>query len=58
MKILNELPDEWRKQNGATTAPRGYVWVSNGKSRFGGEYENGLLKITEETNAKDKNRLV
>lgn len=29
---------------GATTAPCGYKWYSNNKSRFNGEYEHYLIK--------------
>lgn len=34
------------KLNG-TTAPNGYMWVSNGKSRFEQGYESKLVKIDE-----------
>lgn len=43
VKILDEKPEGWIKNEGATTAPSGYSWYSNGKSRFGGEYENALV---------------
>lgn len=38
------VPHGWQKINGAMTAPHEYVWYSNGKSRFGGEYQHGLVK--------------
>ena len=44
-KILNELPKGWRLIKGAQTAPVGYVWVNNNKSRFSKEYQHALLKI-------------
>ena len=47
VKILDEKPNGWIKREGATTAPKGYSWYSNGKSLFGGEYENAL--VNEET---------
>lgn len=45
---MGELPEGWRVLEGALCAPRGYAFISNGKSRFGDEYENALLKLEEE----------
>ena len=45
VKVLNEMPNGWRFIQGATTAPRGYIWVNNGKSFFSKEYKHALLKI-------------
>lgn len=45
IKHYESIPIGWKVIKGATTAPLGYVWISNGKSRFSGEYEHGLLKI-------------
>lgn len=49
-KVLDEykidhIPDGWRKVKGALTAPIGWVWYCNGKSRFSGnkEYEHALV---------------
>ena len=42
--IYNKLPEGWRYIDGAQTAPMGYRWASNGKSRFSGEYEHALIK--------------
>lgn len=39
--------EEWKDIEGATTAPHGYKWQSNGKSRFSGEYKNRLVKKDE-----------
>ena len=33
---------------GAATAPKGMIWMSNGKSRFHGEYRHWLVRIGEE----------
>ncbi len=46
-KILKKMPQGWKVRKGATTAPIGYVWVYNGKSRFGGEYEQALVPESE-----------
>lgn len=40
IKIYDSLPNGW-KYLGTTSF--GFAWISNGKSRFGGEYEHGLL---------------
>ena len=45
--MYDSAPDGWSKLEGATTAPRGYAWYSNNKSRFGGEYEHALVKEDE-----------
>jgi hypothetical protein len=44
---LDSIPTGWIKVKGATTAPEGYSWYSNGKSRFSGEYECALVKDGE-----------
>ena len=38
------MPEGWRVVEGATTAPRGFVVISNGKSRFAPGRESGLLR--------------
>ena len=43
-EVLNSVPKGYVKLEGATTAPNGYSWYSNGKSRFGGEYKSVLVK--------------
>lgn len=42
--VLHRVPDGWRVIDGAATAPHGSVWVGHG-SRFGGDYEHGLLYV-------------
>ncbi len=42
--IYKTIPDGWKILHGAATYTRDYVWVSNGKSRFSGEYKSGLVK--------------
>lgn len=44
VKVLNKAPKGWKDLKGATTAPNGYKWMSNGKSLFGGEYQHALVK--------------
>lgn len=43
--VYEDIPRGWSKIKGATTAPRGYMWVSNNKSYFGGERKQALVKI-------------
>lgn len=45
---LVEVPEGWSKLEGATTAPLGYSWYSNGKGRFSGEFECALVKDMQE----------
>lgn len=42
--IYNDIPDGWDFIKGALTAPKGYEWISNGKSIFSGERQTALLK--------------
>ncbi len=46
-KVYDEMPKGWRIIEGATTHPKGYKWISNGKSLFSGERETAYLKIKE-----------
>lgn len=55
VEIKDSVPEGYVKLEGATTAPKGYEWYSNGKSRFGGEYKNALVKKEEKgTQSNDK----
>lgn len=42
--VYNKAPKGFIKIEGTTTAPKGYTWYNNGKSRFGDEYINILVK--------------
>jgi len=46
--IYDSLPEGWRIKENTNTAPRGYVWIWNVKSHFGGKYRHGLMKIGKE----------
>jgi len=41
--VLDKPPKGWKKINGST-APRGYEWYNNNKSRFGKDYKSVLVK--------------
>ena len=43
MKTFDKMPE------GAQAAPAGHIWINNGKSRFGGEYKQALLKTDQKT---------
>ncbi len=45
-----KMPNGWKILQGATTAPKGYVWIWNGKPRFGvnAGFKQALLKLKEE----------
>ena len=46
--------ETWKDLGGATTAPSGYKWQSNGKSRFSGEYKHRLVKEGSQEQAEPK----
>lgn len=51
IEVWNEIPyykKEWKPVEGAVTAPKGYIWISNGKSRFNPERKTALLRVKEE----------
>ena len=41
---LDALPEGWRVNRKATTAPKGWVWADNGKSRFAPGFEHALVR--------------
>lgn len=43
VKVYHHIPPDYSVLPGASTAPVGSVWISNGKSRFGGERKTALL---------------
>lgn len=45
IKILDSLPKGWKYLDGATTAPNGFRWASNGKSRFSADYRHALVRV-------------
>lgn len=47
LKPLEKLPDGWKFDEGAVTAPKGYKWANNGKSRFSPDYRQALVKVGE-----------
>ena len=44
VNIYEAMPEGWSFVEGATTAPKGYRWIHNNKSRFSGERKTGFLK--------------
>lgn len=32
--LYETMQNDWKYDQGATTAPRGTIWINNGKSRF------------------------
>ena len=48
---MKRLPKNWKQVKGATTAPNGFIWVSNNKSLFGGKRQMALIK--DKTYSKD-----
>lgn len=44
VQYFDEIPQGWKQIVGAMTAPVGYEWISNGKSRFSADYRKALVK--------------
>ena len=44
VKVHDKTPRGWKVIEGATTAPAGYKWVSNGKSALFGKRKTALVK--------------
>ena len=43
--VENIIPAGWKRIVGATTAPIGFEWISNGKSLFDPDYKRALLRL-------------
>lgn len=43
VELYTSMPLGWKKMIGALTAPRGSIWICNGKSYFSGERKTALL---------------
>ena len=48
-------PKGWKEIKGATTAPNGYTWYSNGKSQFSGQRKQALVRNKQYDYFYDKN---
>ena len=48
-----DLPHGWVFDEHATTAPRGYKWANNGKSRFSPDYEQALIYVADKEENAD-----
>lgn len=44
IRVYSRMPKGWKETKGATTAPRGYKWIDNGKSLFGGKHQSAFIK--------------
>ena len=44
--VLKELPEGWKPINGAMTAPKGTIWISNNISHFSYDYNGNKLRKT------------
>lgn len=43
--VENSIPVGWKVITGATTAPKGFEWISNGKSILSPDYKHALLRV-------------
>lgn len=46
VRVYRKLPEGWRINNLATTAPHGYMWIWNGKNLFSKEYRHALMRVS------------
>lgn len=44
--FMKEVPKGWKENLYATTAPKGYAWIDNGKSHFDKDYKSALVPIS------------
>jgi hypothetical protein len=51
---LETLPEGWRRNEKAMTAPRGWYWADNGKSRFKPGFEHALIKMPAQNHQQPK----
>ena len=45
IRVYKKIPNGWKVDEGAKTAPIGYKWVTNGQSVFGGKRKTALVKV-------------
>lgn len=55
IKVYKRMPKDWKEDKGATTAPIGYKWITNGKSLFKGQRKCGFIKEDAIKSPKKKN---
>lgn len=41
--LLKSVPSGWQENTNATTAPKGYTWIDNGKSPFDSDYKSAIV---------------
>lgn len=44
--MVREMPDGWKVLLNATTAPKGYIWITNNEPQFSGRRKYALLETT------------
>jgi len=47
IRVYKRKPNGWKEDKGATTAPVGYKWISNGKSLTSGERKSALVRVNK-----------
>lgn len=41
--FMKTVPKGWKENTYATTAPKGYTWIDNGKSHFDKDYKSAIV---------------
>lgn len=44
--FMKTVPKGWQENTNATTAPKGYTWVDNGKSHFDKDYKSAIVPVS------------
>lgn len=58
-EYLDHVPDGWKVLEGAINYPKGFRWISNGKSRFDKDYKQALVpeEVAHEWRIKELRKL-
>ena len=44
--FMKTVPKGWQENTNATTAPKGYTWIDNGKSHFDKDYKSAIVPVS------------
>ena len=56
MEILDHIPDGWKAVPDAPAIPKGFVMVTNGKSRFSKDYKCAMIPEEKVKGAAENER--
>lgn len=44
--FMKTVPKGWQENTNATTAPKGYTWIDNGKNAFSKDYKSAIVPVS------------